>query len=322
MNFASYPFYFAIHLMKEILVLNKWVVACRLRTLPLSSSAVILGLIVAFTVDGVTADLYHLLSAFTVLLTAVLLQILSNYANDFGDQISGVDKVERPGRISMVQQGKMTMRDLKVGIAVLLLLALGVGLTSIILCWYQDPVGFSSFVILGALAAVAAVTYTVGPSYSYVGLGDLFVFIFFGLVAVIGAEYMLSHVWSVPGVLAGVAAGCSSIMVLNVNNLRDYECDTAGGKKSVVVRIGLRNGRRYHICLFAVCVLMTVASAVWCCSWAGLAVIPFFIPLYRSVVFIADENHSGSVLEPMMKLTSLGASLVNLALGILLLVSV
>ena len=222
----------------------------------------------------------------------------------------------------MVQQGKMTMRDLKVGIAVLLFLTLGVGLASVILCWYQDPVGFSSFVVLGALAAVAAITYTVGPSYSYVGLGDLSVFIFFGLVAVIGAEYMLSHVWSVPGVLAGVAAGCSSIMVLNVNNLRDYESDIAGGKKSVVVRIGLRNGRRYHICLFFVCVMMTVACAVWCCSWTGLAVIPFMLPLFRSAVFTADENHSGSALEPMMKLTSVGASIVNLALGSLLLISV
>ncbi len=298
--------------------MNKWIAACRMRTLPLSSSAVILGLVIAFSEDGAEADFYHLACAFSVVLTAVLLQILSNYANDFGDQISGVDKVDRPGRISMVQQGKMTMRDLKIGIAVLLALCLGTGLLSVFLCWHQDMVGFGTFVILGALAATAAVTYTVGPSYSYVGLGDLFVFIFFGLVAVIGAEYMLSHTWSVPGILAGIGAGCSSIMVLNVNNLRDYESDIAGGKKSVVVRVGLKNGRRYHMALFAVCAAMTVACAVRCCSYAGIASVLFLIPLFKAAVYTADENHAGPALEPMMKATSLGASLVNIGLGILI----
>ncbi len=306
--------------------MNKWIVACRLRTLPLSSSAVILGLIYAFVLDFTPADAFHLLAAFLVIATAVLLQILSNYANDYGDQISGVDKGERLGRVSMVQLGQMSMADLKKGMILLGAMTLLTGLAAVGMCWYHALMaasygGFGLFIVLGALAVVAALTYTIGPSYSYIGLGDLFVFIFFGLVAVIGAEFLMAHTVSWPGVLMGISAGCSSIMVLNVNNLRDYESDIVGGKRSVVVRFGLAWGRGYHLCLFLLATACAIGAVclsygLWC-----LSILPLCLMQAWTVWYIVVQKHQGSDLECMMKFTSLGASIVNLGVGAVALIN-
>lgn len=292
-----------------------------MRTLPLSASAVILGLVMAFVSHGLPFDAPHLVCALSVLLTAIMLQILSNYANDLGDQISGVDKTHRKGRISMVQQGLMTIRELKVATAVIAALTLLCGLASVCACWWGDWAWIGAFLLLGALAAGAAVGYTMGPSYSYLGLGDLFVFIFFGLVAVAGSEFMLAHATGAAGLLAGAGAGFSSIMVLNVNNLRDYLSDIEGGKKSLVVRMGLDNGRRYHLALFLLCLASAASSACLILSWHGLLILPFFVPLLKAALYASSSRHEGAALEPAMKATSLSASLVNVGLALLMILA-
>ncbi len=298
--------------------MNKWIAASRLRTLPLSSSAVILGLACAFALGQCPADLLRVAGAVLTVLTAVVLQILSNYANDYGDQISGVDRSGRAGRVSLVQQGAMTMGELKAGILVTGALCLLLGLGAVTLCWWGDLAGFGSFILLGALAAVAAVTYTLGPSYSYYGLGDLFVFLFFGLVAVSGAECMLSHGFSLTGLLAGAGAGCNAILVLNVNNLRDVDSDSRTGKRSIPVRLGIRGGKIYHLAVFLLGSGFLLAAALMGCRLAGFFLVPMFIPLLRAVRYTVSPAHEGSSLEPMMRQTSVGASLLNFGLAFLL----
>lgn len=302
--------------------MNKWIVAARCRTLPLSLSAVILGIVLGFTVHNkITSDVWIILGSVSIILTAVLLQILSNYANDYGDQISGVDKTDRVGRISMVAKGAMSMADLKKGIYILGCLSLFIGFFSIACSFWNNWAGFGTFIILGFFAVVAAVTYTMGPSYSYIGLGDLFVFIFFGLVAVIGSEYMIAHEFSYIGILLGVNAGATSIMVLNVNNIRDYESDIVGGKNSVVVRLGLKGGKIYHLVLWLITLACTIGVGSYLyikhCSLIPLTLLLAIIPLSKAAIFTINPNHKGSMLESMMKKTSLGASLINIWIAIL-----
>ncbi len=305
--------------------MNKWIVAARCRTLPLSLSAVITGIVIGIShLDRGMIGVQIIFGIVFILLTAVFLQILSNYANDYGDQLSGVDKTERVGRISMVAKGSMTMADLKKGIIVLGILAAIFGVISITLCFINNWAGFGLFVILGIGAMVAAVTYTLGPSYSYLGLGDLFVFIFFGLVSVMGSEYMIAHEFSIIGLILGINAGATSIMVLNVNNLRDYESDIVGGKHSIVVRLGLKAGRIYHLILWLLSLALIISFSsylgIYYSSFWVLTVIPVLIPLASVALYAINPKNAGSRLEPAMKRTSLSASLINIWAAVMVLV--
>lgn len=301
-------------------VLKKWLEAMRLRTLPLSLSAVLLGVVLGCLESPETAvsPWKTGILAFFILLTAVLLQILSNFANDYGDSVSGVDNKERAGRISVLQQGGMTRKELLRGIFAAGVLALGTGSIALLLAFMDSPAALLGFCLLGALAVAAAVTYTVGIAYSYMGLGDLSVFIFFGLVSVMGAEYMIAHDVSALGIITGCSAGFMAIMVLNVNNLRDYESDIKGGKNSVVVRLGLSGGRVYHWCLCNAAVLLLFAAGVIINSWWALLLLPVMIPFFKVTAFVTSEQNSGVTLDPCLKKTSIAASVINLTLAVTL----
>ena len=298
---------------------GKWLEAMRLRTLPLSLSAVLLGVAIGCleSAPGDSPVRLGILAVF-ILATAVLLQILSNFANDYGDSVSGVDNAVREGRISVLQQGGMTRKELLRGILTAGVLALGTGSVSLLLAFMDSPAALLGFCILGALAVAAAVTYTIGIAYSYLGLGDLSVFIFFGLVSVMGAEYMIAHQVSVCGVLAGCNAGIMAVMVLNVNNLRDYESDIAGGKNSLVVRMGLTGGRMYHWGLCNAAALLLFVIGVIVNSWWALLLIPVLIPFFRAAAFAGSGKNSGKVLDPYLKKTSVSSSLINLTLILVL----
>lgn len=309
--------------------LKKWVVAARLRTLPLSSSGVILGIVLG------VCELYKkspmifqnnmmiiFLSSFFIILTAVLLQILSNFANDYGDACSGVDNQERVGPKRGLVTGEMTLKQLKYGIITVVFFTICSGLIALGLSFYNDIEALLAFTMLGALAIVAAITYTIGLVYGYKGLGDISVFIFFGLVSVLGSEYMIAKEISTLGWILGSLSGFMSILVLNVNNLRDYKSDKESGKNSLVVKFGLKGGKIYHLVLLLAVVCLSVQAVSMLFKLSAFIALVSLIPIVRASTFCIKPENIDATLDPMLKKTSIGASIVNLTFAIVIAISV
>lgn len=222
--------------------LKSWIVAARLRTLPLAFAGWLVGttlasnvVVVDYTIAGLT------------LLTAFLLQILSNFANDYGDAVSGVDSDERKGPSRMVQTGAITKKSMGKAMVVFAGLCLLSGCYLLYLAFPNDYVNALIFLIIGLLGIAAAIKYTVGKNpYGYAGFGDFFVFLFFGLVLVFGTYFLQTGTLDWYILLPATSIGLFSIGVLNVNNIRDIESDKRSGKNSIPVRIGRKNAVIYH----------------------------------------------------------------------------
>lgn len=221
-----------------------WLTAMRPRTLPLTLACIAMGTFLA-AADGV----WRWPVAALALLTAALLQILSNLANDYGDSVHGADRVsERQGPRRAVQSGAISAESMRRAILLTTLLAMlaGLGLVLVSFGARQLP-AVLLFLTVGAAAIWAAIRYTVGRRpYGYAGLGDLFVLIFFGWVGVIGAYYLQAHTWQPLIFLPATSCGLLAVAVLNVNNMRDILSDQKAGKQSLPVRLGLGGARRYH----------------------------------------------------------------------------
>ena len=224
--------------------MKSWIQAFRLRTLPLAIS----GWMVGTSIAANEATLNVFVSGLT-LLTAVFLQILSNLANDYGDASSGVDS-ERKGEERMVSSGKITPAAMKKAMIVFGLLSLISGSVLIALAFPNDWVSALVFLAIGVIGIAAAIKYTVGKNpYGYVGFGDIFVFLFFGIVLVFGTYYLQIQAFNWLVMLPAISLGLFSVGVLNVNNIRDIESDKAAGKISIPVRLGRRNAVVYHTIL-------------------------------------------------------------------------
>lgn len=235
--------------------LSVWINAARPRTLPLAVACIIMG-------SGLAAaqGSFSWLVAFFSFLTAILLQILSNLANDYGDSFHGADHVERKGPRRAVQSGLVTPEQMKRAI---LLTSLAAVLSGVLLLWFAFGNNALSltilFILLGAAAIGAAITYTAGKlPYGYAGFGDLAVLIFFGWVGVIGSYFVQTSRVSWPILLPATACGLLAVAVLNVNNIRDMESDRVAGKNSIPVRLGLERARVYHWTLLVLAVILTV----------------------------------------------------------------
>lgn len=225
-----------------------WISAFRLRTLPLALSTVSLGAFLAYF-DGVKNLTVFILA----LMTTLFLQVLSNLANDYGDSSHGVDNERRVGPQRTVQSGKISSRQMKTAIIICTLLALTTGIPLV----FNGLQGAGLlmkifFFVLGLAAIVSAIKYTVGSKpYGYYGFGDLFVFIFFGLVGVMGTYFLITKHFNPQVLLPASAVGFLSMAVLNLNNMRDRENDALSGKNTLVVRLGIRAARFYHLALIA-----------------------------------------------------------------------
>jgi 1,4-dihydroxy-2-naphthoate polyprenyltransferase len=232
-----------------------WLLAARPRTLPLALASIILGSFLA------AADGRHRLSiTLLAILTAACLQILSNLANDYGDFKHGADQAGRVGPQRAVQSGLITPAAMRgaMGLFALLSAVSGLGLLWVAL-GVEGFVIALIFLLLGAAAIGAAVTYTAGSRpYGYAGFGDLAVLIFFGWVGTLGSYYlqMASLDWTL--FLPATSCGLLSVAVLNVNNIRDLESDRRAGKLSIPVRLGLERARMYHWGLLATAVLIAI----------------------------------------------------------------
>jgi len=236
-------------------MLLHWLKAFRLRTLPLSFSTIIMGNALALFVGYFDIEIF----VFT-LLTTLFLQILSNLANDYGDGVKGTDNANRLGPTRALQSGNITVKQIKIGIVVCTALALISGLYLVLYAVQFENNLQLIFIALGVGAILAAIKYTVGKSaYGYHGLGDAFVFIFFGLVGVGGSFFLQTQFTSLLILLPAISMGCLSSAVLNLNNMRDIENDAAMQKNTLVVMLGLKKAKIYHYSLFIVTYLSLIA---------------------------------------------------------------
>lgn len=234
-----------------------WFSTARPRTLPLALASIIVGSALAHW-----AGKFDLITTLLAFVTTILLQVLSNFANDYGDYVKGSDTKERIGPLRAIQHGAITGIQLRNAVIVLVVLSF-LGGAALITYSYQTVQDAIVFTALGIISIVAAITYTVGKkAYGYLGLGDLFVLIFFGFVAVIGTFYLQAH--SVPALIFVPAFGCGllSVAVLNINNLRDINQDRKAGKNTLIVRIGSQNGRIYHAILLVLAVVSYLIFAI------------------------------------------------------------
>ncbi|MGB1020265.1 MAG: 1,4-dihydroxy-2-naphthoate octaprenyltransferase [Flavobacteriaceae bacterium] len=274
-----------------------WMQAARLRTLPLSVSGILLGNAYCLSNPNFSWILFWLM-----LFTGILFQIISNLANDYGDGTKGTDNAHRVGPKRTLQLGLLTSKELKTGMIMTSLLALG---CSLIIIWLAFGTSSLYYLILflglSCLSVWAAVSYTVGNNaYGYSGLGDLFVFLFFGLLSVLGSAFVQQQYISTRLVELALIIGFLSVGVLNLNNMRDRENDAAMGKNTLVVFLGNRNARWYHLTLISLATLLMVKifipflSAYF--SLPLLALIPLAIHFLR-----VYKNKNPKLLDPELK---------------------
>ncbi len=222
---------------------KSWIKAFRLRTLPLALSVILTGSFLAIQ-DGI----YNGWIIGFSLLTTLFLQILSNLANDYGDAQKGTDNNHRVGPRRTVQSGEISRASMKKAIMVFASLSLLSGVTLLYLSFGDNFKLSLLFLAMGLAAIWAAVKYTVGDNaYGYSGFGDLFVFIFFGLVGVMGSYFLNTHLINVTAFLPASAMGLFSTGVLNLNNMRDIDNDIRSGKHTLASRMGIVEAKKYHL---------------------------------------------------------------------------
>jgi len=235
--------------------LKVWLQATRLRTLPLSLSGIIVGNGLAFSNVNFSWMIFIL-----SLLTTISFQVLSNFANDYGDGVKGTDNDSRIGPPRILQQGLLTRKELKQGIQVCVFISLILAASLIFLAFGISNQLYSLIFIGLALGAViAAIKYTVGSNaYGYRALGDLFVLTFFGGVSVLGSLFLQTKLFTVEQILPAISIGLLSVGVLNLNNMRDIKTDKESNKITMAVLLGARYAKAYHLFLLLGAVLTAV----------------------------------------------------------------
>mgnify|MGYP001806407435 CR=1 FL=1 len=296
--------------------MKAWLQAFRLRTLPLAISCIGMGGFLAAAEGFFRLDIF-LLSV----LTTIFLQILSNLANDYGDAVSGIDSEERKGPKRAVQSGAISKTQMRKAMVLFVLLSLASGIALLLVAFGLNWSALLFFFGLGLLSIVAAIAYTVGKRpYGYVGLGDISVLLFFGIVGVGGSYYLFTQTINFMVLLPALSCGLFSIGVLNINNIRDIESDQKAGKYSIPVRIGKHNAAIYHMIISLVGLLSAVVFVVlnYVAAWQLLFLLtsPF---LYS--INVAVLNKPSDQLDPYLKKMAISTLLFVLLFGIGLLVS-
>lgn len=234
-----------------------WISAIRLRTLPLSFSVILMGNALVYNWSKINCmlsetDVFSWTIFGLTLLTTLLLQILSNLANDYGDALKGTDNEDRLGPERAIQSGIISSKEMLKAIILFSILSFLTGIGLLFIAFKQNiELTFLLFLLLGLVSIAAAIKYTIGKSaYGYKALGDLFVFLFFGLVGVIGSAYLQVQTVYDYTVLSGIAFGALSVAVLNLNNMRDRIPDQKANKHTLAVKLGFKKSKYYHYSLF------------------------------------------------------------------------
>jgi len=289
-----------------------WIEAFRLRTLPLAISAILTGSFLAVA-DGK----YRVWVIVLALTTTLFLQILSNLANDYGDTLKGTDNAERVGPVRGLQRGYISLQQMKYAIIFFTMLSFVSGLGLLYVALGNNFAVSLLFLALGIASIMAAIKYTTGRNaYGYKGLGDVFVFIFFGLVAVLGTYYLNSLQFQWQLLLPASAMGLLSAGVLNLNNMRDMDNDRISGKYTVASRLDYQRARIYHALLIVVAldlatlyVLLNFHSA-----WNFLFV--FAVPLFLYDLVRIFKIKETALLDPFLKRLALTILLFSILFGV------
>ena len=273
-----------------------WLVAIRPATLPAAVGPVLVGLAVAIDLGAFAA-----LPAIASLAVALLLQVASNVGNDLSDHRAGVDTEARLGPPRAAAGGLLGEREMILGLGLILGLAGLVGL-------YLVSVGGPVILVLGIAAIVSAVAYSGGPwPYGYHGLGEVFVFVFFGLVAVAGTAYLQTLSWEPLAFVAAIPVGALITAILVVNNLRDIKTDAATGKRTLAVVLGERGATaEYDLLLgvaYAVPVLLVISGEVTIAGLLPLASLPLTVALFRVIHAGGDPRRLNPVLRETARLS-------------------
>jgi 1,4-dihydroxy-2-naphthoate octaprenyltransferase len=289
-----------------------WITAFRFRTLPLSVSGVITGSLIALSKSVFDWKVF-----FLALTTTLFLQILSNLANDYGDNQNGADNLDRIGPERMVQSGVISAKEMKRMIVLFATMA-SVSGVSLLLISHLVLFSISFFVllILGILAIWAALTYTIGNNpYGYSGWGDLSVFLFFGLLSVVGTYYLYAGEITPDVFLPAISIGALSVGVLNINNMRDHENDKAAGKNTVVVKIGVSKAKYYHMALLATALITALLYMfVNHIYYLGYLFVFILVPLTKHLLHVFHFQNPSSFDKELKKL-ALITILFSLAFG-------
>jgi 1,4-dihydroxy-2-naphthoate polyprenyltransferase len=307
-----------MNLRKQSEILVPWLHAMRLRTLPLALSSTFLGSFLAIAERAFKWQVFVLAA-----LTTLLLQILSNLANDYGDYTKGTDSSERIGPPRMVSTGAISPKEMKIAISVVVCLTLLSGLMLI----YQGlgvTMGWEQliFLLAGISAITAAIKYTVGKNpYGYQGWGDVFVFIFFGLVGVGGTYYLHTGTFKTAILLPSASIGLLSVGVLNLNNMRDYFSDKKAGKKTLVVILGTRKAKVYHVILITGAFLLTFIFSLY--HFKSVYQLLFIIsaPLFYQDIKRVIYSTRATDLNPELRRLAISTFLFTLSTGIGILIS-
>jgi 1,4-dihydroxy-2-naphthoate octaprenyltransferase len=294
--------------------MNRWVDAARPRTLPLAVGSILLGNFLAYAQGK-----FDLTIALLATVTTLLLQILSNFANDLGDFSNGVDNADRKVALRAVQTGKISQEEMKAAVILTAAFAFLSGLVLLYIGLKDAPLEvWGTFLGLGVASIAAAIAYTVGKRpYGYMGLGDLSVFLFFGIIGTAGTYYLQTFSLNLALFLPASGCGFLSVAVLNLNNLRDIENDIKTGKNSIPVRIGKTFGFYYQKFLYLAAITCFYAypfvAGIKVSGYQQLLIVGIYpiIQLFR-------ELHSGmsaAQIDPYLKKTALRTLFLILVFG-------
>lgn len=302
---------------------KSYIKAARLRTLPLSISGIILGsylgneFVNSLLEHTIRTSIWESSIFWLAIFTTVGFQVLSNYANDYGDGIKGSDK-NRTGEARMVSSGAITPKQMKTAMIITTIITLLIAFLLIYVAFGSESFGYSIlFFGLGIASVAAAIKYTVGNSaYGYSGFGDIFVFLFFGLLSVVGSYFLYTKMINFEIFLPAFSVGLLSTAVLNLNNLRDREQDKTNNKNTLVVKLGAVRAKKYHYFLITGALITAIIYTVL--NFSSIYEFMFlvaFIPLVKNMITVSKNKTPGE-LDSELKKVALSTFLFAILFGI------
>ncbi len=293
--------------------LKTYIQAARLRTLPLSVSGIIVGSFLAYASGYSNWKIVVL-----ALLTTVGFQILSNFANDYGDGIKGTDNKDRIGPERALQSGAITQKQLKTTILITAIITLLIALALIFVSFgFDNPLYTLLFFILGIASIAAAIKYTIGNNaYGYSGLGDLFVLLFFGFLSVVGTYFLFTKQIHWTLFLPAFSVGLLSVGVLHLNNMRDRESDIKANKNTMAVKLGVEKSKKYFYFLIGFSFLFAIFYVNYHYNKAWQFIFVFaYIPIIKQLKRVL-KNKEPKNLDPELKILALSTFLFAILFGL------
>jgi 1,4-dihydroxy-2-naphthoate octaprenyltransferase len=293
--------------------MKNWLQAARLRTLPLSLSGIVLGAFLAASVGFVNWKITIL-----AILTTIGFQVISNFANDYGDGVKGTDNENRIGPQRALQSGAISPKQMLFAIRLASVITFILALALIYSSFGSENILYILlFLFLGIAAIAAAVKYTMGENpYGYSGFGDVFVFLFFGLLAVLGTYFLYTQQLDWTLLLPASSIGLLSAGVLNLNNMRDINSDRQSSKNTLVVKMGLHKAKRYHVVIIVLAMLFGVLySLLHYKNPQQFIYLLAFLPIFKHLSFV-KYNDEPVKFDPELKKLALSTFLFALLFGL------